>query len=376
MRGWEWLTKYRYTWGFALRVLVKAALLFALLNALAALVDLPAVLGRISIYNTLVAGRERLPYGERADAYNLSMNNLEAMFASHAISQPKAADEFRVVVIGDSSVWGILLDNDQTLPSQLAEHLRQPGESVRVYNIGYPRMSVTQDVLLLDYAMRYQPDLIVWMVTLESMSLPDQLEPMVVQVNAPAVRRLIADHDLPLNLDDPRLREPDFLQRTLVGQRRPIADWLRLQLYGIMWQATKIDQVSHDYPPLTNDFGDDLAWKHFADTRTWGEDDLAYAVIEAGHARAADVPVLLVNEPIYIADGVNSDLRYNFWYPRWAYDQYRALLAQVAERNGWHYLDLWDLIPPEEFTDSPVHLSPEGTRQLSERIAAEIRTQE
>ena len=65
MRGWEWLTKYRYTWGFALRVLVKAALLFALLNALAALVDLPAVLGRISIYNTLVAGRERLPYGER-----------------------------------------------------------------------------------------------------------------------------------------------------------------------------------------------------------------------------------------------------------------------------------------------------------------------
>ena len=55
------------------------------------------------------------------------MNNLEAMFASHAISQPKATDEFRVVVIGDSSVWGILLDNDQTLPGQLDEVWSQTG---------------------------------------------------------------------------------------------------------------------------------------------------------------------------------------------------------------------------------------------------------
>lgn len=372
MRGWEWLTNYRYTWGFALRVLVKAVLLFILINALAALIDVPAVLGRLSIYNALVAGRERLPYGERADAYNLSMNNLDAMFASHIISRPKADDEFRVIVIGDSSVWGILLENDQTLTGQLGEFLRERDPRVRVYNIGYPRMSVTQDLLLLDYAMRYQPDLVVWMATLESMPLPDQLEPMVVQVNGSSVRRLITDYDLPLSANDPRLAEPDLFERTIVGQRRPIADWLRLQLYGIMWQATGIDQVPNDYPPLTNDFGDDLAWKHFADARTFTEDDLAYDVIAAGHMRAADVPVLLVNEPIFVADGLNSDLRYNFWYPRWAYDQYRALLAQVAEREGWRYLDLWDVIAPEEFTDSPVHLSPAGTRQLAERIAVEI----
>jgi hypothetical protein len=81
---------------------------------------------------------------------------------------------------------------------------------------------------------------------------------------------------------------------------------------------------------------------------------------------------LIVNEPIFISSGANSDLRYNSWYPRWAYDQYRALLAQEARANGWQYLDLWDSIDPAEFTDSPVHLTAVGTRGLAELIRAGV----
>ncbi len=67
------------------------------------------------------------------------------------------------------------------------------------------------------------------------------------------------------------------------------------------------------------------------------------------------------------------DLRYNSFYPRWAYDQYRELLAGAAEAGGWEYLDLWDAIPANEFTDTPVHLTPEGSRLLAERLAESIR---
>ncbi len=80
--------------------------------------------------------------------------------------------------------------------------------------------------------------------------------------------------------------------------------------------------------------------------------------------------MLLVNEPIYRRDGANSDLRYNAWYPRWAYDSYRALLTEAAAVNGWALLDLWDTVDGNQFTDSPVHMTPGATRATAERIAA------
>ena len=53
-------------------------------------------------------------------SYNLSLYNLEAMFASHEIAgQPKPADEFRVILIGDSATWGFFLAHEETLAAQL-----------------------------------------------------------------------------------------------------------------------------------------------------------------------------------------------------------------------------------------------------------------
>ena len=40
-------------------------------------------------------------------------------------------------------------------------------------------------------------------------------------------------------------------------------------------------------------------------------------VLEAGHEIAGPISILIVNEPIYIASGQNSDIRYNDVYPRW-----------------------------------------------------------
>jgi len=75
---------------FIRNVLWKAALLFAVLNLLfAAWGDGQAALGRLSLYNRLIPGRERFPFGENPQrAYNLSLYNLEAMFAAHQVSAP------------------------------------------------------------------------------------------------------------------------------------------------------------------------------------------------------------------------------------------------------------------------------------------------
>jgi lysophospholipase L1-like esterase len=100
--------------------------------------------------------------------------------------------------------------------------------------------------------------------------------------------------------------------------------------------------------------------------------ELALDVLDAG--MSTSVPTLLVNEPILISNGLNSDIRYNFFYPRWAYDEYRVLLAEHASEKHWSYLDLWDLVPMDEFTNSGVHLTPYGESLLANKIAEVIQS--
>ena len=372
MTGWDWLTKYDgYSWGFALRVVIKAAVLFALFNLIFALLQPMDALGSI----TLATQRQRLPYGEDDRAYNLSLNNLPAMFASHEVSSPKVDDEFRVLLIGDSGNWGILLKPEETLAGYInaAGYQLDDGRTVKAYNIGHPIMSLTKDLMLLDYAMDYAPDMIVWLTTLESFNRDEQLDPPIVLNNADRVNALISTYSLDLETQNAEFVEPSFLDLTIIGQRREIADWMRLQAFNLMWSLTDVDQYYPDeYNLRSEDFEEDLSWHGFAEPTDLTTDDLAFDVIEAGIERAEEVPVLLVNEPMFISDGENSDLRYNFWYPQWAYDQYRELYSALAIENDWHYLDVWDIVDGGEFTDSPVHLTPTGSQQLSEVVGQAI----
>ena len=127
-----------------------------------------------------------------------------------------------------------------------------------------------------------------------------------------------------------------------------------------------------EIPLRQSDFEVDVSWESFDAPAALTADDLAFDVLAAGVERAGDVPVVIVNEPMFVSGGVNSDLRYNSFYPRWAYDAYRDLFAEVAETNGWRARALGDAIAPDEFTDSPVHLTAEGTRQLSEDLGASL----
>ena len=363
-------------WKIVARVLLKAAVIFAALNLLFAWAYPMEALGRVSLYNRVWPGRLRLPYGEDpAKSYNLSLFNVPAMFHSHAVTQPKADDALRVLIIGDSATWGWFLQNQDTLAGRLnaAGYRTEDGRRLVFHNLGYPVMSLAKDLMLLDEAMRYKPDLILWPVTLESFARARQLDHPLLQHNPDRVRRLIAQYDLDLNPNDPRFVEPDFWSRTLAGQRRALADLMRLQSLGLAWAATGVDQfIPEDIPLRKSDFEEDLSWKDLKEPTTLDEQILAFDVLAAGMARAGDVPVILVNEPMFISSGENSDLRYNSFYPRWAYDQYRELLARTAAEQGWDYLDLWDAIPPDEFTDTPVHLTPAGSQMLADILGPAI----
>lgn len=355
-------------------LLLKTVALFALFNF--AFASLPNVsIGKFSLYNSIFPGRERLPYGEVRESYSLSLFDLDAMFASHEITgTEKTLSEYRVLLIGDSSVWGTLLKPEETLAGQLnTSAIAACEKTVRAYNLGYPTLSLLKELMLLDYALQYEPDMIVWLTTLESFPNERQLTSPLVANNAARVRELIERYHLSADPNDPELVNPSSWDRTFVGQRRAIADILRLQMYGALWASTGIDQVyPKNYVRAQIDLEpSDEFHELTSDRRASLEESLAFDVLDAGMS-AASVPTILVNEPILISNGANSDIRYNFFYPRWAYDEYRQLLAERSVSHGWQYFDFWNLAPLGEFTNSGVHLTPKGEGMLTDKVAEAI----
>ncbi len=82
---------------------------------------------------------------------------------------------------------------------------------------------------------------------------------------------------------------------------------------------------------------------------------------------------MLINEPTLEMTGVpNSDVRYNNYYPRWVYDQYRSYLSADAAQHGWNYLDFWNMFPASYYTDTPLHLNPQGQHLLARALAPSI----
>ncbi|MBI4732796.1 MAG: hypothetical protein HY781_11870 [Chloroflexi bacterium] len=362
---------------FLRNVLLKGLALFLAIDLLVA--ALPAGLGKLSLYNTLFNGRLRFPFGEdSAQSYNLSLFDLDAMFAAHTISAgQKPAEEYRIIVIGDSSVWGTLLRPEETLTGQLdaADLSACDGRSVRVYNLGYPTVSLTKDLMVLDYALRYDPDLIIWSLTLESFPFDKQLTSPIVANNAARVDDLITRYGLSLDPADPALARPGFWGQTLIGQRRALADLFRLQMYGVLWSATGIDQsYPSDYTRAQTDFDADVTY-HGQAGPALDESQLAFEFLEAGLMAAGDIPVIMVNEPMLISVGENSNLRYNFLYPRWAYDDWRQMMLEKAAALDWNYLDLWDLVPADQFTNSAIHITPQAETLLVEQVIPSIQQQ-
>jgi len=350
-------------------VIVKAFSLFLLINLLYALIKPPVA--DISVYNTLVPGLERMPFGNSHDPYTVTMDNVDAMFAAHKISAKKASNEIRVALIGDSSVWGDSLSSHVTLAAQWNQlGMQCGGKQIKVYNLGYPHPSIIKDLIFIDEVKAKQPDVVIWFVTLNTLMNQDRLNPFLTG-NSQRVLQMLDEYHIPFA---PRetLAESDagFYQTTLMGQRSFLARWLRLQALGLVWSAVGDDvhsPIKYSETPGSLDVIKDPNYRTLPPGSDLRE-SLLLTALDAGHQLAGKAPLLMVNEPIFVATGMHSEIRYNDLYPRWAYDQYRELLAAQALSNSWAYLDLWNTIPLKDFIDTGLHLHPNGEKLLAEKL--------
>ncbi len=356
---------------FYRNVLLKALFLFVILNLILIYVPLSSGGKQLSLYNSIFPGRERFPFGEAPQqAYNFSLYDVDAMLASHVVAE-KTQDqsEFRVFLVGDSSVWGTLLKPEETLSGYLnTMELSCGDQKVVFYNLGYPTISLTKDLMVMQRAMQYKPDLIIWLTTLEAFPLDKQLASPLADNNPQRIQPLVEKYNLPLQIAEP---ENDIVTRSLWGQRRAYADWIRLQLYGFLWAATGIDQFYDEYEPAAWDLEADENYYEFTPPEL-PNDQLLWQALPAAMNITADTPLWIVNEPIMISEGENSDIRYNYFYPHWAYDQYRDELATRTQQLEISYIDAWDWIDAREFTNSAIHLTPEGQKLFADQLSEKI----
>lgn len=364
----------------ALRVLIKAILFFVLLNLVFAWLN-PAI-GRMTAYNWLWPGRVRFPYSESPLFYQQDYNNpliqdFDAMFGAHIISgDAKPANEYRVLLLGDSATWGVHVMPQNMLASQInsLNLTTCDGRRIKAYDLGYPWPSLLRDVLILDYAQRYQPDMTIWLVTLHSFEKKPADRDFLVP-HAERLYEVIEEHQLNL----PRVYSEQSVQltfwdRTIIGQKERLKNLLLNQVYGLMWAATGIDNANglpKNRPFMPQDVEADLS---YFDYRSAEEApalirSLMFDILRVGSEISSNAPLIVVNEPIFIVSGKNSELRYNHVYPRWAYDAYDQALAEWMATRAYPYYDYWNALPASEFSNDMAHRNTRGEAQFASLLA-------
>jgi hypothetical protein len=366
----------------ALRVVLKAILLFVIFNLLFAWLNPPV--GKLTLYNILWPGRLRFPYEESpsyyAQGYNASViEDFDAMFGSHVLSAaPKPADEFRVFLLGDSATWGGHVSAQNTLSEQLnrMDLTACDGRKVRFYNLGFPWPSMLRDVLVLDWAKQYNPDLVIWFVTLHSFEKKIEERQFLVP-HAERMSEVMQKYNLKLPGAYDDVSVPTFWDKTIIGQRKRLKDIILVQTFGPLWAATGID--NHDgiltgHPVFSQDLKADRSYLEYKSPSEMPilVKSLKYDTLRVGHEIASPAPVIVINEPIFIATGHNSEIRYNSLYPRWAYDAYRQSLTDWMTAHNYVFYDYWNALPSSEFANEIFHRDPAGEQQFAELLAPQL----
>lgn len=360
-------------------VLLKALMLFVILNLLFALIDPNA--GIFLLY-----GKRKLSrfpqmwvptvHNDGSVSYDrLLSSNMDLLFASHRYTRAKQPGEFRVAIFGDSATWGTALHTYETMAEQVtALNLKTcDGRRIVAYNLGFPNNSVTKDLLIMEYAQDYDPDLSVWLFSMLAFHKASQVFSFTEE-NAAGVQELNQSHGYDFDMNQVPAPADTLLDRTIVGQRQTINLAFNLSASNLLVRTLGVDDPrvweQHDMyvPTYARQMDTFLGATQEQDIREYLQ---VKALWTANSITAGNI--IYVNEPIQVGIDGNPEYSYNEFYPRWAYDRYRDYLAQVSSDYGWYFLDLWNMLPENLFTTSIFHIGSEGELILANVVGSAIR---
>jgi hypothetical protein len=347
IRRWlpELLTSPRAAVGLIMRVVI----LFLGFNLLYVVVN-PIEEGRLpTLYNTLLPGRLRATWTNSTALY-VNETRVSRILSDLTAARPKQPDEYRVFVLGSSETWGAFVRPEEAFPMVLDRlGLTAPdGRQVRVYDVAYPLADSLKDLVFATYFFRhhFQPDLILYALNPYSFNpLGGGLHPLLL-ANTDLADEVVQTYRL---TDIPHLEDlaaavgsSAWERHNFFSERGDLAYWLSNQAYGLAWALTGEDIV---LPRLgrQSKYGGNLDWTNI---RPGTLEALQQMTNEQG------IGLMLFSSP----SNYTAPL-----YNQWIYDE--------AEHLKLPFLDCRELLPFAEFTNTGLHMTPRGHRELADQIA-------
>ncbi len=314
------------------RVILKALVLFVGFNLLLTLFPNPSYF----VFRQLLPKLNKFPiyavYYDSQAKHGFGAQNVfdrTVLFNTHLISyEKKPVNQYRIIFIGDSTV------RDGTIYPMIDQQ-ECNGKILHVYDLGYYGASATKDLMILQEAMKYSPDLIVWSVTDRTLSN----EPKdFALANSVDLAKLIATYDLPISAGQALTGGSFFFG----------GDKIRLQTrlvlnYAILFPAIRSPQR------LIQSAINDIKTNNAADQETLpASGAYLFSALTAAPKIAGGVPFLLINEPRPSVVVAQTD-----------YLEYRQELLSLNGGQHWIFLDLWNLAPDKDFIDK-IHRNADG----------------
>lgn len=364
------------------RAVVKAMLLFVAFDLFQAMIDLPARLERLPVLGAVEDARiARLTIPK--DVETLQWFPLGPLLDAHEIGRAKAPDEYRVGVLGASGTYCDTCTPAEAIAGAMsAEDARIEDRRVVAYNLSVKGVDWLKDVLILNRAVDRGVDAVVWLVTAyRSVDQPfkkDDLPHSFVTLNQddlPALAREFGISTWETRRSD---TERVWWRRSLWFTGGRYRDWLVLLGRTIVLAGIPGDPTALPKPDDAERINDRPIKKVARfNSQTPGAQEMPNARwnllrVGAELARRRGVRLLLVNEPILIGSGANSEVNYNSHLERKYYDRYREVMATFARDNQIEYLDLWNLLPPEDFTDMVLHHTPAGNAKIADAVVRRL----
>lgn len=293
-----------------------------------------------------------------------------------ALAHPNAP---RAILVGNSAVYGHPLPVDSTFSGRLNQRLREHDAPGRVYNLAWVNAYDLRDAVILHAALEYQPDLIIYPLSLAD--VPHYAPSLFGSVaaffdsNDTATRQMARER--PAGLE-----EPFDLYETAFAKQGPAKGcWARLQDVGSLARAAAHAQAEKlarwadpaytgptfrtHTPKARYDCSETLAVEERTH-RNWQQwNVLAY--LKQLHD-IYGTSILVLNWPVS-HDPIGDC--YNVRHSAVGIDEFNDWMRTESAARGLAYIDLHDLLPKELFLDS-LHPSAEGHRRIADAVAPTV----
>jgi hypothetical protein len=315
------------------RVIVKALILFISFNLI--LTSFPDLTG--FVFRQFLPKLHKFPtdvvyYDPRA-RHGFGVENVfdvNVLFNTHLVSyEKKPANQYRIIFIGDSTV------RDGTI-YPIVNRQGCGGKILHAYDLGYYGTSATKDLMILQKAMQYSPDLIVWSVTSGTLSN----EPKdFAMANSGDLVSLIHTYRMSMPADQSYTNGISFLSG---------ADEILLQTRLLINYSVLFPAFGSSRAVIETGFEDVVGNNGETQQVLPGSGVYLFSALTAASKIAGDIPLIMINEPRPRVVVTQAD-----------YLQYRQELLSLNGGQPWFFLDLWNLVPDRDFIDK-IHRNADG----------------